>query len=161
MIGSDLRSFVHCPVGLSLFGLANINIIASQSCTRSANSQIFNQLFQMTNPFKAQSFDEQGEAGLTFTEADQKMRQWQLQVKTKRDINRIVNGYDTPAGEAPYYVRIVSCNSQGSCSTCGASWISQTKILTAAHCISSDTTDMYYYLNPESNAQVGDQGPAK
>ena len=71
------------------------------------------------------------------------------------DINRIVNGYDTPAGEAPYYVRIVQCTNGGSCGYCGATWISETTILTAAHCISSTTTEMFYYMNPESNAYNG------
>ena len=42
--------------------------------------------------------------------------------------SRVVNGYQvTNPDEAPYYVRILSCaTGSGSCSICGASWISPT-----------------------------------
>ena len=80
------------------------------------------------------------------------MRTWQMQTKPKQDIKRIVGGYDTPNDEAPYYVRILSCTNGADCGLCGATWISQTTILTAAHCVVSESTEMYYYLNPSNNA---------
>ena len=97
--------------------------------------------------------------GLSFEDADSKMKAWQMQTKTKQslpyfkqDIQRIVGGYDTPDGEAPYYVRVIQCTNDANCGSCGATWISQTTILTAAHCVNSGSTDMFYYVNPSVNA---------
>ena len=52
------------------------------------------------------------------------------------------------------HVRILACNpnlNQG-CFTCGASWISGKYILTAAHCVEPDQTDISFFNNPTSNA---------
>merc|ERR1712166_136787 len=135
-----------------------LNKASAQQCDRAGGiSPAFAQLFQLTNPFTQPRFDEKM-TGLSFEKADFEMRKWQVQTKTKQDIQRIVGGYDTPDGEAPYYVRILQCAPDG-CSYCGATWISQTTILTAAHCVKSQTTEMYYYLNPSNNAYNG-AGPA-
>ena len=121
---------------------------ASQSCPRSGtvnSNSIYASLFP-----EATAKTREPE-NLTFEEGDALLKEWQKSVSEANE-QRIVNGYDTPAGEAPFYVRIMSCTNGASCGTCGASWISSTTILTAAHCHSSTATDIYYYKNPTDNS---------
>ena len=73
---------------------------------------------------------------------------------------KIIGGLFASDLEAPYYVRLVSCEidnpNHSSCQTCGGSWISDTDILSAGHCVSRDDKHVFYYLNPDDNSLVNE-----
>lgn len=61
---------------------------------------------------------------------------------------RVVNGDRvTNNNEAPYYVRLMFCDSNSECGHCGGSWISQRQIITAAHCVIENVNKIYYFKN--------------
>ena len=149
------RDNMHAKITKNLALTAVLGLAHGQTCPRSSESAM-NLLFSVIMPTKytdytVKSWLSENES-LTFKEGERKLQQWQMGIRAKNTIQRIVNGYDTPADEAPYYVRILSCQNGASCGTCGASWISSTTILTAAHCHASNGTDIYYYKNPSDNS---------
>ena len=56
---------------------------------------------------------------------------------------KVVGGREVLAGsnEAPWMLALSICNRFGFCQVCGASLVSATAVLTAAHCINPNTTD--------------------
>jgi len=53
--------------------------------------------------------------------------------------DRIVGGSEASLAQFPWQAHFYGCNQQSSCSFCGATLISDKWLISAAHCINSDT----------------------